>query len=80
VSPLSPEAFLERLRDVGVRRYHDRHPFHQRLHSGRCARARFQAWALNRYAYQAAIPRKDLMQYGQNHLTAVIAFKCQPMA
>ena len=56
---LSPEAFLSRLRDVGARRYHDRHPFHQRLHSGRCCKGEVQAWALNRYAYQAAIPRKD---------------------
>jgi hypothetical protein len=59
VSLLSPDAFLDRLRDVGARRYHDRHPFHQRLHSGRCSRGEVQAWALNRYAYQAAIPRKD---------------------
>ncbi|MFN3672277.1 MAG: pyrroloquinoline-quinone synthase PqqC [Bosea sp. (in: a-proteobacteria)] len=59
MSLLSPDAFLERLRDVGARRYHDRHPFHQRLHSGRCSKGQVQAWALNRYAYQAAIPRKD---------------------
>jgi coenzyme PQQ biosynthesis protein C len=59
VSLLSPDAFLERLRDVGALRYHDRHPFHRRLHSGRCTKGEVQAWALNRYAYQAAIPRKD---------------------
>ena len=59
MSLLSPDAFLDRLRDVGARRYHDRHPFHQRLHSGRCCKGEVQAWALNRYAYQAAIPRKD---------------------
>lgn len=59
MSLLSADAFLDRLRDVGARRYHDRHPFHQRLHSGRCTRGEVKAWALNRYAYQAAIPRKD---------------------
>ena len=59
MSLLSPDAFLKRLRDVGARRYHDRHPFHHRLHSGRCSKGEVQAWALNRYAYQAAIPRKD---------------------
>lgn len=59
MSLLPPDAFLQRLRDVGSRRYHDRHPFHQRLHSGRCSKGEVQAWALNRYAYQAAIPRKD---------------------
>ncbi|HEV2553509.1 MAG TPA: pyrroloquinoline-quinone synthase PqqC [Bosea sp. (in: a-proteobacteria)] len=59
MSLLSPDAFLDRLRDVGARRYHDRHPFHRRLHSGLCSKGEVQAWALNRYAYQAAIPRKD---------------------
>lgn len=59
MSLLSPDAFIDRLRDVGARRYHDRHPFHQRLHSGGCSKGEVQAWALNRYAYQAAIPRKD---------------------
>lgn len=59
MSLLSPDALLERLREVGAGRYHDRHPFHQRLHSGRCSKGEVQAWALNRYAYQAAIPRKD---------------------
>ncbi|KPF67627.1 pyrroloquinoline quinone biosynthesis protein PqqD [Bosea sp. AAP35] len=56
---LSPEALLDALREVGARRYHDKHPFHLRLHAGRCSRTEVQAWALNRYAYQAAIPRKD---------------------
>jgi pyrroloquinoline-quinone synthase len=28
------EAFVARLRDEGSRRYHDRHPFHQRMHRG----------------------------------------------
>ena len=59
MSLLSPDAFVQRLRDVGARRYHHRHPFHQRLHSGGCSKGEVQAWALNRYAYQAAIPRKD---------------------
>jgi coenzyme PQQ biosynthesis protein C len=59
VSLLSPDAFVDRLRAVGAARYHDRHPFHQRLHSGACSKGEVQAWALNRYAYQAAIPRKD---------------------
>ncbi len=59
MSLLSPDAFVDRLRAVGAARYHDRHPFHQRLHSGACSKGEVQAWALNRYAYQAAIPRKD---------------------
>jgi pyrroloquinoline-quinone synthase len=48
-----------RLRAVGAERYHDKHPFHTLLHGGRLSRGQVQAWALNRYCYQAAIPRKD---------------------
>lgn len=56
---LSPDEFERRLRAVGAERYHNLHPFHQRLHGGRCSKGQMQAWALNRYCYQAAIPRKD---------------------
>jgi coenzyme PQQ biosynthesis protein C len=59
VSPLPPDAFAAALRDVGARRYHDKHPFHLRLHDGLCRKSEVQAWALNRFAYQAMIPRKD---------------------
>jgi coenzyme PQQ biosynthesis protein C len=59
VTLLSSEALIEKLRAIGAHRYHDKHPFHQRLHSGLCSKGEVQAWALNRYAYQAAIPRKD---------------------
>ena len=48
-----------RLRDIGARRYHRLHPFHQLLHGGKCSKAQVQAWALNRYYYQAMIPIKD---------------------
>ena len=56
---LSPDELEAALRDIGAKRYHDRHPFHQRLHSGACSRAEVQAWALNRYYYQSRIPQKD---------------------
>jgi hypothetical protein len=39
--------------------YHDLHPFHDMLHDGKLNKGQVQAWALNRYVYQAAIPRKD---------------------
>jgi pyrroloquinoline-quinone synthase len=29
------------------------------LHDGKLTRTQVQAWALNRYCYQNAIPRKD---------------------
>jgi coenzyme PQQ biosynthesis protein C len=56
---LSPEELVERLREIGAARYHDRHPFHALLHSGGCTKAQVQAWALNRYYYQSRIPQKD---------------------
>lgn len=56
---LSPDAFEQRLRAIGAARYHDRHPFHRALHDGKLNRLQVQAWALNRYYYQASIPRKD---------------------
>ena len=56
---LSPDQLEDALRAIGAVRYHDKHPFHRRLHSGGCSKAQVQAWALNRYCYQAHIPQKD---------------------
>jgi coenzyme PQQ biosynthesis protein C len=56
---LAPEELEARLRDIGARRYHRLHPFHQLLHGGKCTKGQVQAWALNRYYYQAMIPIKD---------------------
>lgn len=56
---LSPEELEEALRDIGAERYHNLHPFHRLLHGGQLNFGQVQAWALNRYCYQAAIPRKD---------------------
>lgn len=56
---LSPEELEARLRDVGARRYHSLHPFHKLLHGGELSLGQVQAWALNRYYYQAMIPVKD---------------------
>ncbi|WP_394890642.1 pyrroloquinoline-quinone synthase PqqC [Mesorhizobium sp. AaZ16] len=47
------------LRQVGAERYHNRHPLHHRMTGGGMSRGELQAWALNRYCYQAMIPRKD---------------------
>ncbi len=49
----------EVLRAVGAERYHNRHPFHHRMTEGALTKGEMQAWALNRYCYQAMIPRKD---------------------
>jgi len=59
VSLLSPEALEAALRELGERRYHRLHPFHRLLHGGKCSKGQVQAWALNRYYYQAMIPIKD---------------------
>jgi coenzyme PQQ biosynthesis protein C len=59
VTLLSPDALEAALRDIGAQRYHNRHPFHRLLHSGQCTKGQVQAWALNRYYYQAMIPIKD---------------------
>lgn len=53
------QEFEQRLRRIGEERYHDRHPFHHLLHSGRCTPDQVRAWVLNRYVYQAHIPMKD---------------------
>lgn len=53
------------LRAVGAERYHHLHPFHRRLHAGLATRGQVEAWALNRYLYQAAIPRKDASLIGR---------------
>lgn len=47
------------LREVGAARYHSLHPFHKLLHGGKLNKLQVQAWALNRYYYQACIPIKD---------------------
>jgi coenzyme PQQ biosynthesis protein C len=59
VTLLSPKELEAALRAVGAGRYHRLHPFHGLLHGGRCTRGQVQAWALNRYYYQAMIPIKD---------------------
>ncbi len=56
---LSVDAFDAAIRAVGAERYHDKHPFHKLLHGGKLDKGQVQAWALNRYCYQEAVPRKD---------------------
>ena len=56
---LSADELEIALRDIGARRYHRLHPFHGLLHGGKCTKGQVQAWALNRYFYQAMIPIKD---------------------
>lgn len=62
---LTPAELEARLREVGRQRYHNLHPFHVMLHNGKCSRGQVQAWALNRYYYQAMIPLKDASLIGR---------------
>ena len=55
----TPADLETRLRELGAKRYHNLHPFHKLLHGGQCTKGQVQAWALNRYYYQAMIPLKD---------------------
>jgi coenzyme PQQ biosynthesis protein C len=58
-APLTPDELEERLKKVGKERYHDKHPFHRLMNAGELSKGQLQAWALNRYYYQAMIPLKD---------------------
>ncbi|MDI4665520.1 pyrroloquinoline-quinone synthase PqqC [Xanthobacter sp. AM11] len=64
-APMSPADLETALRAIGTERYHDLHPFHDLLHGGHLDKGQVQAWALNRYCYQAAIPRKDASLIGR---------------
>jgi len=55
------EAFVARLKEEGEKRYHDRHPFHIRMHAGELTREQIQGWVLNRFYYQTRIPIKDAL-------------------
>jgi pyrroloquinoline-quinone synthase len=53
------ETFLAQLRAVGMSRYHNRHPFHQFMNSGRLTPEQLRGWVANRFYYQQNIPIKD---------------------
>jgi pyrroloquinoline-quinone synthase len=59
--PWSVSEFEQRLRGIGETRYHDKHPFHQRMHAGELSRTELRCWTLNRFCYQRALPVKDAL-------------------
>jgi pyrroloquinoline-quinone synthase len=59
MEPWSTSEFTARLRAVGREEYHDRHPFHHLMNSGRLTREQIQLWTANRFYYQKNIPVKD---------------------
>jgi pyrroloquinoline-quinone synthase len=56
--PAPPEGFIAELRAQGTR-YHNLHPFHQRMDAGELTREELQRWVTNRFYYQKCIPLKD---------------------
>jgi pyrroloquinoline-quinone synthase len=53
------ETFIAKLREVGARAYHDKHPFHVAMNEGRLAPDALRGWVANRFYYQRNIPMKD---------------------
>lgn len=56
--PWTEEEFVAALQARGAR-YHNLHPFHQRMNAGELSREELQRWAANRFYYQKIIPMKD---------------------
>lgn len=59
--PWSNDKFVMRLRRIGEQRYHDKHPFHIRMHEGKLSPEQLRAWVANRFYYQKNIPVKDAL-------------------
>ena len=53
------ETFVEKLRAVGGRAYHDKHPFHVAMNEGQLSPEALRGWVANRFYYQRNIPIKD---------------------
>jgi pyrroloquinoline-quinone synthase len=53
------DAFVQRLRAVGMSRYHHQHPFHLNMNAGNLTPEQLRGWAANRFYYQRNIPLKD---------------------
>ncbi len=53
------ETFVEKLRAIGGRAYHDKHPFHVAMNEGQLSPDALRGWVANRFYYQRNIPIKD---------------------
>ncbi|MGA3172333.1 MAG: pyrroloquinoline-quinone synthase PqqC [Chthoniobacteraceae bacterium] len=58
-APWDLSTFEDRLREVGQRAYHDKHPFHLLMNDGALPREAVTGWVINRFYYQRSIPQKD---------------------
>jgi pyrroloquinoline-quinone synthase len=57
--PWNNETFVARLREVGVNRYHNKHPFQLAMNAGELQPEAIRGWVANRFYYQRNIPIKD---------------------
>jgi pyrroloquinoline-quinone synthase len=53
------ETFVGKLRAIGGRGYHDKHPFHVAMNEGQLSPEALRGWVANRFYYQRNIPIKD---------------------
>ena len=53
------ETFVAKLREIGGRAYHDKHPFHVAMNEGSLSPEALRGWVANRFYYQRNIPIKD---------------------
>ncbi|MGZ4986039.1 MAG: thiaminase II/PqqC family protein [Chthoniobacterales bacterium] len=53
------ETFVEKMRAIGARAYHHKHPFHVAMNKGELAPEALRTWVANRFYYQRNIPIKD---------------------
>jgi pyrroloquinoline-quinone synthase len=58
---LTGEQFVERLKKIGEQKYHDKHPFHTRMHEGTLSKNEMRRWIANRFYYQKCLPIKDAL-------------------
>jgi pyrroloquinoline-quinone synthase len=58
---LADADFAKQLRRAAGKRYHDSHPFHQRMHVGELSREELRRWIHNRFYYQRSLPSKDAL-------------------
>jgi pyrroloquinoline-quinone synthase len=56
--PWTDEEFVASLQAQSAR-YHNLHPFHERMNAGELSREELRRWVANRYYYQVCIPLKD---------------------
>jgi pyrroloquinoline-quinone synthase len=58
-APCDKDTFLAKLREVGARQYHHKHPVHVLMNAGKLSPDAIRGWVANRFYYQRCIPMKD---------------------